>query len=148
MENQESKTGHYNALVWLLMTDYDKATKQYTPTDYLRATYEPLLSNGTGLDLVVLDSTLFDFTLTKSVGDYLSLIEDTTSKFQNALVLLSFINEKNILRDCYLANLAKVYTCWDTAYINCPVPEKITTDAFDFIIKPEELPNGLTQIIK
>ncbi|MCB1712911.1 MAG: hypothetical protein KDH96_10650, partial [Candidatus Riesia sp.] len=62
MENQESKTGHYNALVWLLMTDYDKATKQYTPTDYLRATYEPLLSSSTGLDLVVLDSTLFDFT--------------------------------------------------------------------------------------
>jgi len=147
MESKNSTTGYYNALVWLLMTDYEK-DKGYTPSKYLIDTIKPKIIQGTDLPLEIVDSTLFDFTIAKGLNDFFDLFFDKTKPFENALIILSFSKEKYIVRDFYLANLAKSYTCWDVAYINCPCPDKVTSKVFDYIIAPDELPDKLTKIIK
>lgn len=147
MENKKSRTGHYNALIWLLVTGYEKEIG-YTPSKYILDTLGPKVkSASSSLDLAILDTTLYDFTITSGVGDFLAMFCDETTKFENALLILNYYDEKYIVRDYYLANLAKQYTCWDTAYINCSVPEKIHTKVFDYILTPDQLPDGLTKII-
>jgi len=147
MENKKSTTGRYNALVWLLLTEYEKDIG-YTPSKFVLDTIKPkLIESSKGIPIEICDGTLFDFTITSGFKDYLDLLEDKTYKFENALILISYSKEKYIVRDFYLANLAKQYTCWDTAYIGCDCPTKITTDVFDFIVAPTELPHKLTDII-
>lgn len=147
MENKKSRTGDYNALVWLLVTEYEK-DKGYTPSKYVMDTLgQSIKTASNGFCLEVLDSTLYDFKLTKGFKEYFDLFLDTTSKFENALIILSYSSDKYIVRDYYLANLAKQYTCWDVAYLNCKDPSKITTRVFDYILTPDQLPFGLTNII-
>ncbi len=147
MEGKKSTTGHYNGLIWLLLTEYEK-DKGYTPSDYIIQTTKPKLKQSAGnLPIEVVDSTLFDFTIANGFKDYLDLFFDKTRVFDNALIILSFTKEKYIVRDFYLAGLAKEYTCWDTVYIDCPFPEKITTKVFDFVLSPSQLPEDLTKII-
>lgn len=146
MESKASKTGHYNALIWLLMTEYEK-DKGYTPSKYLIDSIKPKLIQGTDLPLEIVDSTLFDFTIANGIKDYFDLFFDKTRPFENALIILSYYKEKYIPRDFYLANLAKSFTCWDVAYINCDIAPKVTTKVFDYVIAPNELPGKLTEII-
>lgn len=146
MESKDSKTGRYNALVWLLMTDYEK-DKGYTPSKFVIDSLKPKIIQGTDLPLEIVDSTLFDFTIAKGLNDFFDLFFDKTKPFENALIILSFSKEKYIVRDFYLANLAKSYTCWDVAYINCDCPNKITSPIFDFVLAPQDLPHKLTEII-
>lgn len=148
MEGKKDITRHYNALVWLLLTEYEK-DKGYTPSDYiLQSTRPKIETSSSGLPLQIIDGSLYDFTIASGFKDYLDLFLDTTYKFENALVILSYTKEKYIVRDYYLAGLAKSYTCWDTVYINCPTKEKIDTSIFDFIVAPEELPDKLTKVIQ
>lgn len=147
MENKKSRTGNYNSLVWLLLTSYEQ-NKGYTPTKYLLDTVGKTILNACdGLHLEVIDSTLYDFKLSNSVRDYFDLFLDKTAKFENSLIILSYTSDKYIVRDYYLASLAKQFTCWDTVYINCSAPEKITTKVFDWVLTPSDLPDGLTKII-
>lgn len=146
MENKKSRTGHYNSLIWLLLSSYEN--EQYTPSKYVLDTIGASVKDASnGLPIEVLDSTLYDFRISNSVKDYFSLFLDTAAKFENSLIILSYTSDKYIVRDYYLANLAKQYTCWDTVYINCANPEKITTKVFDWILTPSDLPDGLTNII-
>lgn len=147
MESKENPTGRYDALIWLLMTDYDG--EQYTPSDYVLSTLKPQIDQARGKILLeVHDSTVFDFTVAKGFNHYWNHFNKVASRFTNSLVILSYVNDKHIVRDCYLAGLAKLYTCWDTVYLNCASPDKIKSRAFDHIVTPEELPNKLTQIIR
>jgi len=147
MENKKSRTGYYNSLVWLLLTSYEKE-KGYTPSKFFLDSIGPALHTAAnGLHIEVFDSTLFDFTIADGFKDYFELFLDKTAKFENSLIILSYSEDKYILRDYYLANLAKQYTCWDTAYINCKDPSKIKTRVFDYILTPSDLPFGLTDII-
>lgn len=148
MERKEDSARYYNALIWLVLTEYDKDIG-YSPSDYIIQTTKPTLEiSAGGLPIEIVDSTLFDFTIAKGVKDFMDLFLDTSSKFDSSLIILSYIKDKYIVRDAYLAALAKEYTCWDTAYIACPDPKKVTTTAFDFLVTPKELPNKLTKIIK
>lgn len=147
MADQESTTGRYDALIWLLMTEYDG--KQYTPSDFLLETLKPELDKARGNTVLeVHDSTVYDLTIAKDFSCYWDHFLDTSERFNNSLVIISYTASKYITRDCYLAGLAKLYTCWDTAYVNCAEPGTINSKAFDFIIAPQELPNKLTELIE
>lgn len=148
MEGKKNITGHYNALVWLLLTEYEK-DKGYSPSDYILQSVRPKIeiSSG-GLPLQIIDGSLYDFTIASGFKGYLDLFFDTTYKFENALVILSYTKEKYIVRDYYLASLAKQYTCWDTVYVNCPSSSKKELKVFDYIVAPEELPDKLTKVIQ
>lgn len=145
MEGKKSKTGHYNSLIWLLMSEYKD--KQYTPTDYIVELYKDYIQS-TGLSLHIHDSTLYDFKVTKGVKEYLDELHRTTSRFSDSLLILSYTNNKYITRDCYIARLAKLYTCWDIAYINCPNPKEISTKVFNYIISNIDIAKELTNIIE
>lgn len=147
MENKKSQFRNYNSLVWVLLTEYIE--EQYTLSKFLLDSLGPTIQSASNdLTISVLDSTLYDFKITKSVRDYLSDLQNITHRFNNALIIMSFVKESLILRDYYLANLAKLYTCSDIAYINCPIPEKIKTKVFDYVITPQELPTKLKNIIE
>lgn len=147
MENQENTARRYNNLIWLLFTEYQN--EQYTPSKFLLDSYKPDIDSATnGLYIKVHDSTLYDFKITKSVQDYIKDLSDITFKFDTSLLILSYTTDKYIVRDYYIANLAKLYTCSDVAYINCPCPNKITSKVFDYIITPDKLPDGLKQVIE
>jgi len=146
LESKESPTGHYDALIWLLMTEFDG--KEYSPSDYILQALKPQIDKARGNTVLeVHDSTVYDFTVAKGFSHYWDHFNKTAERFSNSLIILSYVSEKDIVRDCYLASLAKLYTCWDTAYLNCDVPEKITSKVFDHIVTPDELPNRLTNII-
>ena len=147
MEDKESTTGHYDSLIWLLMTDYDG--QEYCPSDYVIDSLKPAIDKARGdIILEIHDSTVYDFTIAKGFSNYWEHFNTMSSKFSNSLVILSYLNEKNIVRDCYLASVTKLYTCWDIVYLNCDVPEKISSKSFDFILTPKELPDKLTEVIK
>lgn len=147
MENQKSKFRRYNSLIWLLLTEYEN--NEYTPSKFVLDTLGPKIdSSRDGLHLEVLDSTLYDFKITKGFKEYIDDLYDTSQRFDTSLLILSFTKEKYISRDYYLANLAKLYTCSDIAYVNCPVPDKITSKVFDYVIPPEGLPDQLKKVIE
>lgn len=147
MEGEKGKTGHYDALIWLLMTEYKD--KQYTPSDYILEALQPHIDKARGSTLLeVHDSTVYDFTVAQGFSHYWDHFIETSARFSNSLILISYSHEKYIPRDCYMAGLAKLYTCWDTAYINCADKGKIRSSAFDFVVGSDELPDTLTRIIE
>lgn len=144
MENKENPTGYYNNLIWLILDSYDTNTKVYSPIDYILE--EIKIDNYKGI-IQSVDSSIYDFTTVKGAYKYIEMIQEVSEKFNNALAIIPYISSKYIIRDCYLANLAKIYTCWDTVYINCEQDINLRSNSFDFIVTKEELPEGLTEII-
>lgn len=146
MANSKNGSNYYEALIWLLLTEYKD--NKYTPSNYLLSTIKPKIEQASqGTPIQIYDGSVIDFKLTTNFKDYLDLFITGTAKFETALVILSYNAEKYIPRDFYLANLAKQYTCWDTAYICCPKDSKIKSKAFDFILTEDDLPDKLTEII-
>lgn len=146
-EGSEGADKRYSDLVWLLLTDYQR-DQGYTPSKYLLETVKPKIEAASNLPLQIYDGTLYNFKSVSGFKEYFDLFLAGTEVFRNALIVLSFTQEKYISRDFYLANLAKQFTCWDTVYINCPSGEKISTSVFDFVIPPSGLPDQLTEIIE
>lgn len=146
METPKTSNKYYEAVIWLLLTDYIDGV--YTPSQFLLETTKPKLEQASNeTPIVIYDSTLFDFRLVTGFKNYLDMFLKGTEKFETALVILSYSCDKHIPRDYYLANLTKQYTCWDTAYIDCPNKARVTTSVFDFILSPTELPTKLKEII-
>jgi hypothetical protein len=148
MENKNSKIRYYSSLIWLLITSYEK-DKGYSPSKYLLDSLASHVNTAAGgIPVELCDSTFYDFTVTSQVGDFFNMFFDKTKKFETGLIIIPFSEEKYILRDFYLANIAKQYTCWDTVYVNCSCPDKVTTQVFDWVLTPSDLPHKLTDIIK
>ena len=143
MEGNKSTSRPYEALVWLLLTEYQE--KVYTPSKFIIESTKPKLET-TKLPIQIYDSTIYDFKVASSFKDYLDLFLTKSNIFENALIILSYVSEKYILRDFYMANLAKQYTCWDTAYVDCP--KDVSNVAFDYVIPPSDLPTKLVSIIQ
>ncbi len=146
MESNKNGSGYYESLIWLLLTTYDNGV--YTPSSFLLDTIKPHLvtSCKDSIPLYILDSTIYDFKIAKGFKDYIDMLKDISIQFNKSLVILSYQNDKYIVRDEFLAAIAKKATCWDTAYIDCP--QTITINKhFDFIIHKENLPKGLEDII-
>lgn len=146
MENNQNQNSNYEAVIWLLLTGFKDQV--YTPSTYLLDTIKPKIEDAVqDTTIQIYDSTKYNFKITSSFKDYLDMFLVGTEKFENALVLLSYTEEKYIVRDFYLAGLAKQFTCWDTAYLCCPNKSKIQTQVFDFLIEEQELPTALSTII-
>lgn len=129
------------------MTGY--VDDQYTPSKFLLDTIKPKIDSvKKDLKLHIYDSTLYDFKTVHGFSDYWNKFTKSIDQFNKSLVILSYNSEKYIPRDCYVASLTKRYTKWDVVYINCDCPEKITSNVFNDIIKPDELPESLTKLIE
>jgi hypothetical protein len=131
-----------------MITSYEQ-DKGYTPSKFLLDSLGPQVEAAAGdVPIKLYDTTIFDFTLVSKVNDFFNFFFDTIRKFETGLVVIPYIHEKYIVRDFYLANIAKEYTCWDTVYINCSNPQKVTTKVFDWVLTPQELPHKLAEIIQ
>lgn len=148
MLNNQNQNRYYSDLVWLLVSDYNEESNSYSPSEYLLNTIEPKLIKANSSPIITYPTTLFDFRTVNGVANYLELLNTTSEVFTNALVVMSYTTDKYIPRDYYLANLAKLYTAWDIAYVNCPDTSKITTNVFKFVISDLDLPDRLTEVIQ
>lgn len=142
---------NYNALVWLLPPNYDKLKNCYTPNTFLLETLGPKLeqvADDKGLILDIQDGSLFNFKIAQGAKDYFTLLENKTAIFESSLIIISYTDDSMLLRDKYLAKLAKIYTCWDTSYVNYPEDKdtELVKD-FTYVVRNTECPDKLLSII-
>jgi hypothetical protein len=131
-----------------LFTSYKD--NQYTPSDFILDTLKPKINEvSKEIPIYVLDSTLYNIKTTKGFLEYFDLFTDKTLLFESSLVVINYINNLYVDRDCYLASLAKEYSCWDTVYINYPKIDSFYTHNkyFNYVVLPEELPKKLERIL-
>lgn len=146
MENNKNGSGYYESLIWLLLTTHNDGV--YTPSSFLIDSVKPHLSTScnNSIPLYILDSTIYDFKIAKGFKEYIDMFSDVCSQFNKSLIVLAYQSDKYVVRDEYLASLAKKLTCWDTVYIDCP-EYILSNKSFDFIVHKNSLPKGLEDII-
>jgi len=145
MQNKKSTIKSYNSLLWLLFTEYTK-DGGYIPSSYLVDSFSNRVSHiNTSLD--ILDSTKYNLTTVSGFKTYFNLFLNKIKTLENPLVVLSYTKEKYIVRDYSIANLIKLHTFLDIAYIDCENPEKVTTTIFDYVIPFAEVSDTFTSLI-
>lgn len=133
----------YDSLIWLLVPKYNKEAKVYSPNQFLvEAIIDKLPLEED--QIVLYRGNLYNFKLVSDTYRYFDSINNLTDRFSNSLVVIPFETQDLIVRDVYMARLAKLYTTWSTCYIDCPDPTIVTSKAFDFVVPHD----GRAEILK
>lgn len=147
MSDNKSEDRYYSDIIWVLTSEFDKMSNTYLSSDYLMHNVGKKLEQIIDTPITIINTISYNFRLVKDVSKFFSLlkVKDYSPK---TLIIIAYLSEDMIVRDYYLANLIKLYTGYDIAYINCSHPEKITTKVYNFILSPADLDERLQEIIR
>jgi hypothetical protein len=149
MEDSTNRCNAYKSIIWVT-----------APEDEGRQLHSELIialsgvESQQGTELYIHNSSLFDFRYVTKVKDYFDILTNLNKNVAKpSLIAIPFKKEDLVIIDVYMAKLARVWTCEDTMYLNCPSPAELGINHsiaknFDYIISDRDITNSIVKIVR